>query len=478
MQAIFWLLIFFTLSSCATREFRFVYSCYTPDTYANVKARLCYEKENSSKYGLAYPKGEKWYFKPKYDNVVSINGDLYLQKNKDDTFVKTNIHLENKKETDFIAFFHTRNDQNNKYKRHYFVTKNDEIVFISKMDKKIKNADRKYLATEHGATKYPVYSGLYDGYIIRHRVDNETYYTFYDNKLEIVKDKIPVDEIKFWYNSQYEDRQIGFVIPMIQVNKERDLYWPLVLAGKKMMEKPDHVLGIENTSTRTWLEPDFNIGARPIASRMIGITDLYIVFKDKTGKERVAAHKLNIPAGLEFDIFKKIFLEPEKSDVLDDLHKIDSVYVASDGKTYDQKYFIEEKNKKFKVSKYLLREEFNSLDEVTSFFNHYQNNKAEIAKMYKAKYDQNALEVRLRNQEISRSVENERLKLVNKQRAKEAAKRAAIRAESDAAWSNVSNQLKQRAREADQKADCVRGRTKKKQDFLDKKQNWYQDYDC
>src|SRR5690606_21866667 len=353
MQTILCALIILVVSSCSSLPSQPIYSCSKPKYWGKANARLCYERGKELKYGLAYPNEDKWYIKPKYHSIARIDDDLYLQEKKGESFVKTNLFLENMEETDFVDYFYARSDVNNKFQKNYFVTPNNEVAFFSNVNKRIKNVDRGRLAGEDGTRKYSVYTGIIEGYIIRHRLNNEVYYSIYDYKSDLIKDKIPLNKINFWYNSQYEDSQIGYVIPMIQVDKERDLYWPLIWYNQGFVEKPDHILGIENTSTRMWLEPDFNIGDRPISLRALGLTDLYIVFKDKKGRERISSHKLNITSSTGLRDFKKIFLEPEKGNILDDLHKIDSVYVASDGKVYDQKYFIEEKDKKFKVSKYL-----------------------------------------------------------------------------------------------------------------------------
>lgn len=470
------------------------YFCNKAADYSGTKAKLCSHKKNY-KMGLRYADKEKWFIDPVYTNISMVSGNFYLQKKNNGHFVRWDSNLKNSEKTDYVNLFSASKNGNgivsgtsfifNIGAFKFFQTDNGEITLIPKNSKsfseskRIKNVDTVPYVDENGETIHPVNAGLYSGVIVRHRKNDKLYYAIYNDDSKLLKDNIPEENIKFWYNAAYAKNMIGYFIPMLLVDKDRDIYWPLIWDKFGAMNKPKNLLGLLNNSYKQWVEPKQSIVLNNQSPRkMMFWNEAIALFKGKDQDNLIARADINIKKETTFTELVQFFYTLESKAKATEYFKIDSIYIASNGEIYDETYWVFADQNSYKVDKYNLHQKFSNKDELLGFFEALEDKRLYLSDLSKKNYDNERQNIARMRQDADQKMEAYFQDMKDKKAEAKARKRAVLKAASDQAWQGVSNQLQNRAAEADAKANCLRKQTQTKKDFLSGKQNWYQTGGC
>lgn len=320
---------------------------------------------------------------------------------------------------------------------------------------------------EFGETIPALISNFTGGFWARHNENGNKYYRYYLNSGTewTGKKTFPANKVRVI-------QTLNRLILMEILDESKRLYWPIIKMSTSYVEKPVGVKGLHLREDYNWLRYSLGGGVRiPTVS-----TVYYEIQKDD--KTVYRANNL-VPYKWNNSLdFSKFFAEiPESASTFTELKYFKLKHVSANAEIYE-KDIITLKDSGGHYVSILDNNKFDTEEKLKEHLNQQNANIASAVadkKIQNKKYEE---EKRIRDAELAESVRRERQKLIDEQAQAKAARRARIKAESDAAWSGVSDQLQNRARKADAKADCINKRTKKKQNFLDKKQNWYQDYDC
>lgn len=323
---------------------------------------------------------------------------------------------------------------------------------------------------EFGASIPSLIQNLLPGFWVRQNEDGKKYYRFITEDGYMVKQKsYPAEKVRLFLNG-------GSLLPFEVVDAEKELYWPMIYSIDDFIEKLKEIKGVALPEWQHWQD---RVLGNANATKIPTIESVIFVH-DKSGKEIAYSKSLNIGSFKNSTDVMKFFKEYDQGGrQYFNLSRSRTKRVSELGYIYESKSIIlRSENGEYIDYGGRWSNTFKNQDELLAFISRSDEELKQEQKLVVQKNAKEAAEQRMRDAELAEIVRQERQKLIDEQENAKAARRAKIKAQSDAAWSGVSNQLQNRAREADAKADCINKRTKKKQKFLDKKQNWYQDYDC
>lgn len=323
---------------------------------------------------------------------------------------------------------------------------------------------------EFGASIPSLIENLLPGFWVRQNEDGKKYFRFITEDGYMVKQKsVPAEKVRLFLNG-------GSILPFELIDAEKELYWPLIYTQGEFIEKPKDIKGLALIEWQHWQD---GILGNANGTKIPTTENVIFVF-EKNGKEVAYSKSLNLGRFKKSSEVIKFFKEFDQDGrMYSELSRTRTKRVSDLGHIYDSKsIMLRDDNGEYVDFGARWGNTFKSRDEMLAFLRRNDEELKQEQVQVVNKNAKEAAEQRVRDAELAESVRRERQKLIDEQAQAKAARRARIKAESDAAWSGVSDQLQNRARKADAKADCINKRTKKKQNFLDKKQNWYQDYDC
>lgn len=468
----------------------FITSCATPITESHkcyelgkTKYKYCRDKNTNL---IGFIENDEWILPPEYNHFQFYGKSkrLYLRKNGSEIYDQIILGKDKvTTPTEFIRIEMIPYDYKGVMRTVVMaIAKDKSMITLSEVDGQptktkdrwIKNVDDNAI-NEFGASIPPFVWNMARGFWVRHNENGKKFYRYYtEESLEWTgKYKYPAEKVTFFIWD-------GVLVPFEIIDAEKRFYWPMVKRMSDVVEKPKNVIGVYIDYEYHWVDPK---GIERTYPKIPSFEYGYWFVREINGKQYYSI--LNGFSIRRAETIKEVF--NGLVEVSDGVWKYtDPVYLNAYQITDKGVYYIKP-TIAFKNPEgfYWLLPDSSSSDkkiaskeEIIAYSKNRDANIDKIAKKVELKNKQDAQEAQAIQAEIAEQVRRDTEALKNKQAAQKAAKRAAIKAQSDAAWRGVSDQIQQKGREAEQKADCIRKRTKKKQDFIDGKQNWYEEGGC
>ncbi len=487
-------LIILIFNSCAS--FRESYTCNGVATLGGQKYSYCWEKDTTSGIymGMVKRGSKSWVIPPKYANIRSFSDEvIYLRKNNSDTFEVFNIKTNSHADTDIKKIWYPK--RGGKRDSHLnwlgLAQKSNGDVYpinsktgrlypnkFSNLDEPIRNFfdDRELFDA--------VLPGFYYGFLVRHKEGDKKYYKRYDIEGKLLDlEPIPANEVvlRTYYNG---DHKRTFIIPFRIVNKERNLYWPILFNQRgDIAKRPEGVLGFIDNSLQHWAYPE----TKQNDFYKIPYFSNFDILALKDGKEFVSINpgSLDTNSGI-LNAIKNTFTN---TNTATDYEVINGIDITTGGATFNRAYVIYKNDNEKHV--YAARPNqsldgelaiaFDSRPEARAAINYRIQNYKSIATQNKNSYFSKITKERTAVTEREKrriDILNAEEKKYKNREAQKIAEEKAREDEKNAVWSRVGDQIQKAGAAANKKAKCINKQTQTKKDYLAKKQGWYETGGC
>jgi hypothetical protein len=447
-----------------------------------------YYKNKKGLWGLKKAKDEKWILKPQYSALyIRTDEQIYTGKPKDKFLKLYNSKTKKFQKTDFTSYFFPPYQASNtilgnipllqskdRSVQAFVSATSSELNTIANLDENIVN--------EHQANLMSIYGTPYFGLFVRQVIDGKKIYQAYGGDGRSTGRKYSAEAVEFMMNDSFVNRPVNYLIPFEVIDKARNLYWPIIFVENSdksftFIERPDHIKGLVINPRYHW--SDLYMNPKSLL-KVPSFYELGVLHVDASGAETMMVEQLDISKLSKFfkvsDLLTKK-IEQRTGNKYTDLFFINSKDITYDGRYYDRKYpAYKLENGKYTNAFMDLTSSDETFDTKELLIKNLELKAANIEQIANLK-KQDYLKREYESQKI-RAEGQQRMeayfKDINDSNAEEKRNADAQRkAETNAIWSRVGQQIQQTGQEASKKAKCINKRTQTKKDYLAGKQGWY-----